>query len=69
MRNISAAKLEDFIEEHQTGGNSPPIAFTPVVDERIIFSNYSARALSGQIAKIVSISCEIEICESQAHSV
>ncbi len=49
MRNIPM----DTIIQAFTAALSTGINFVPVVDEKIVFSNYTQRALDKQIAKIV----------------
>ncbi|KAK6397493.1 hypothetical protein LTR65_006470 [Meristemomyces frigidus] len=55
MRNVSAAKLEDFFATYQESGATPALGFTPIVDGSVVFANYTERALAGQQAKIPAI--------------
>lgn len=55
MRGVPADEIEDFLDEHLTAGAAPMLAFSPVKDERVIFSNYTQRTVDGAIADIVSV--------------
>lgn len=55
MRGINASTIEGFIARYQDSGASPTILFRPFYDEKLVFSNYTARAEAGLQAKIVSI--------------
>lgn len=54
MRKVDGNKIEDFVARYQEMALSPAIAFTPVIDEKVVFSNYTERALGGYQAEIVS---------------
>jgi carboxylesterase type B len=51
MRNVTA----DSILTAFTASLASGVNFGPVLDERIIFSNYTGRALKGKIANIVCL--------------
>ncbi|KAK3687790.1 alpha/beta-hydrolase [Podospora appendiculata] len=53
--NISAHEVEDFIQSHDQSGVGKFLFFIPAVDNITMFSDYTARAEAGQIAKIPSI--------------
>ncbi|KAJ4413451.1 hypothetical protein N0V82_008525 [Gnomoniopsis sp. IMI 355080] len=55
MRSVDAAKIEDFVATYQESGMSPAISFGPVVDERLVFSNYTKQANAGLQADIPAI--------------
>ena len=55
MRTVPATTIESFLQQYQDNGTSPSISFVPVPDERRIFSNYTARALQGKLAKLPAI--------------
>lgn len=57
MRGVDAFAIEDFLHSYQDAATTPAITFTPVVDEKTVFADYHARALAGQVAKIVSSKC------------
>ena len=59
MREVDARKINDFIAGYQGFEKTPGIAFVPVIDEEVVFANYSARALDGKQAKIVCIFVEL----------
>lgn len=54
MRGVDAAKINDFIARYSESGQSPGLAFGPIVDEKVVFSDYAERMLQGKQAKIVS---------------
>lgn len=54
MRSVDAAKINGFIAKYSESGQSPGLAFGPIVDEKVVFSNYAERMLQGKQAKIVS---------------
>jgi cholinesterase len=54
MRNASASSIEDFVATYEESGATPALSFDPIVDGTVVFANYTARALAGQQAKIVS---------------
>lgn len=56
MRKVDARTLEQTLSNYTSSGVKPTIAFTPIVDEKTVFSNTTARALSGQVAKKVRLS-------------
>lgn len=53
MRGVDASKINDFIASYSESGQQPGIGFRPVVDERVVFSDYEDRMLQGKQAKIV----------------
>lgn len=53
MRAVDAAKINDFIAQYSESGQQPGIGFRPVVDERVVFSDYEERMQQGKQAKIV----------------
>ena len=54
MRGVDADKINDFIATYAKSAQQPAIGFRPVVDDKVVFSNYSERMLQGKQAKIVS---------------
>ncbi|PQE07358.1 chlorogenic acid esterase precursor protein [Rutstroemia sp. NJR-2017a WRK4] len=55
VRKVPAQTLENALSWYSSNGTKPAISFGPVQDEKIVFSNYTARALSGKVAKIPEI--------------
>lgn len=53
MRGVDAHVIENFLSGYQQSAATPAIGFTPVADEKVVFSNYTLRASQGHIAKIV----------------
>lgn len=54
MRRVPAETLEQFLRRYLDSGVEPTIAFEPIADDKIVFTNYTERALAGQLADIVS---------------
>lgn len=54
MRGVDADTIEEFIAAYQDSGEVPTILFRPFYDEKLVFSNYTARAEAGLQAHLVS---------------
>lgn len=52
MRQVPFAMIENFIGQYGDRGGTPALRYGPVVDERIIFSDYKARSEAGKIARV-----------------
>lgn len=55
MRGIDASSLENFIATYAESGTTPALSFDPIVDNEVVFANYTERALQNQQAQIVSL--------------
>ncbi|TIA21190.1 acetylcholinesterase [Aureobasidium pullulans] len=55
IRKVPAKDIEDFVANYQINGTSPGISFLPIPDEKVVFSNYTSRALAGNQANIPAI--------------
>ncbi|KAH8663828.1 Alpha/Beta hydrolase protein [Ilyonectria robusta] len=55
MRQVPFQDIEDFIQEYTEQGTTPSLAFKPVPDGRLVFSNYTERSLLGAQGKIPAI--------------
>lgn len=53
MQNVPAGTLENVLSSYQASDAEPSISFTPVVDGKHTFENYTQRALGGKIAQRV----------------
>lgn len=53
MRGVDATKIRDFLASYAESGDSPSLGFNPVPDGKIVFSNYTQRALEDKQAQIV----------------
>ncbi|CAD0018267.1 unnamed protein product [Aureobasidium pullulans] len=51
MRQVPFAMIENFIGQYSDNGTLPAITFNPVVDEKLVFSDYPARAAAGRFAR------------------
>jgi acetylcholinesterase len=56
MRQVPVSEIENFVGQYQDNSTTvnprqPAIAFTPIVDEDVVFSNYTERYQAGQVAK------------------
>lgn len=59
MRGVDAVKIKDFLASYADSGASPSLGFNPVPDEKIVFSNYTQRALDDKQAQIVRVSLRL----------
>ena len=55
MRNVSWQSIEGFLAEWSNALEIPPLSWGPVVDEKVVFSNYPERTLTGLVADIPTI--------------
>ncbi|TVY82750.1 Lipase [Lachnellula suecica] len=55
MRSVTAEAIEEFLEIYQDGGVTPTVNFFPIVDEKTLFSNYTEKALNGEISDVPAI--------------
>jgi acetylcholinesterase len=47
LRKIKSSDIEMFLKEYSDNGTTPALRFVPIVDDRTVFANYTARALAG----------------------
>ncbi|KAJ4294581.1 hypothetical protein N0V90_008272 [Kalmusia sp. IMI 367209] len=52
MRRVPFEQISNFVGQYGDNGATPALSFLPVVDDRIIFSNYTARASAGKVARL-----------------
>ncbi|ORY60870.1 Alpha/Beta hydrolase protein [Pseudomassariella vexata] len=55
MRKVDAFALEDFIHTYDDAATVPEIRFTPTIDDKTVFANFTERTLAGSIAKVPAI--------------
>ena len=55
MRAVPFEDISNFVGRYADSAAAPPLSFLPVVDERIIFSDYAARASAGKVARLPTI--------------
>lgn len=55
MRKVPAQTLENALSYYSGNGTEPSVSFTPIVDDKTAFANYTQRILDKRIAKTVSI--------------
>lgn len=55
VRNVPAQRLEDALSLYGESGKLPALRFTPTPDGVVVFSNYTERLLSGELAQTVSL--------------
>ena len=53
MRDVNGDVINDFVANYSQTGEMPGLAFVPIEDNSVIFSNYTPRASDGLQAKIV----------------
>lgn len=51
MRNVPSRDIVSFLKYRLDNGTKPAIAFTPVVDNRTSWANFTTRALAGKFIK------------------
>ncbi|KAG7148811.1 Lipase 1 like protein [Verticillium longisporum] len=51
MRQVSMVQISNFIGQYGDRMERPALGFGPMVDDRVIFSNYTARSEQGKIAR------------------
>ncbi|KAF1994033.1 alpha/beta-hydrolase [Amniculicola lignicola CBS 123094] len=51
FQKVPFADITSFLKTYNDAGTTPALSFSPVVDERTKFSNYTARALAGDFSK------------------
>jgi hypothetical protein len=54
VRKVPAQTLENALSYYSGNGTSPSMAFKPVVDNKVVFSNWTERLTNGKVAKTVS---------------
>ncbi|KAK7190884.1 hypothetical protein DPSP01_007854 [Paraphaeosphaeria sporulosa] len=52
LRKVPFENITNFIGQYGDSGSTPALSFLPVVDDRIIFSDYYARANAGKVARL-----------------
>ena len=55
MRGVDASALEDFMHTYSDAGSTPALTFSPVVDNRTVFANYTTLAEAGHIAQLPAL--------------
>lgn len=55
VRAIPSTTIEAFLKSYLDNGTSPSLDFAPIPDERVVFSNYTARYAIGALADIPAI--------------
>ncbi|PWY75269.1 carboxylesterase [Aspergillus sclerotioniger CBS 115572] len=55
MRQVSVNRIENFVGQYSDSKTTPSLVFTPIADEKIVFSDYPARAANGLIANTPAI--------------
>lgn len=54
VRKLDAQAVTDFLHQYNDNQTTPTLTFTPIVDGKTVFANYSEQTLAGKVAKIVS---------------
>ncbi|KAK1981780.1 carboxylesterase [Colletotrichum cereale] len=55
MRKIPAEKLERFVADYKDSEVTPSIGFSPQVDNKIVFANYTEKAALGEMSDLPAI--------------
>lgn len=56
MRALPAEAIEEFLHTYQDAGTTPTFNFLPIADDKVIFGNYTEKALDGEMSDVVSLS-------------
>lgn len=73
VREVPAQTLENALSYYTGNNSSPSLAFTPIVDNKTVFANWTQRGVEGKIAQTVrnpflrTLSVETEPKQSQAN--
>ncbi|KAF4780658.1 chlorogenic acid esterase precursor [Colletotrichum scovillei] len=55
MRKIPAEKLENFVATYKDSEVTPTIGFSPQIDNKIVFANYTEKAALGELSDLPAI--------------
>ncbi|KAI9155638.1 Cholinesterase [Paramyrothecium foliicola] len=55
MRRVDAFTIQDLMQKHLEAGTTPLLTFSPIIDSKTVFDNYTALAEAGTIAKIPAL--------------
>lgn len=55
LRKVNSSKIMSFLEAYSYNGTSGTLAFSPIVDNRLLFANYTARALAGNYSRVPAL--------------
>ena len=54
MKKVDSSAIESVVAADVNEGSPKGLAFAPSADEKIVFSNYTDRALQGKLSRVVS---------------
>lgn len=54
MKAVDAVEIENILADELNGGSLQGLAFGTSADEKVVFSNYTDRALQGKLTRVVS---------------
>lgn len=55
MRQVDAQALEDLMHTYYDAGTTPLLTFSPVVDNRTVFANFTSLAHAGKMARLPAL--------------
>lgn len=55
MRAVPFEDISNFVGRYGDSGATPALSFLPVADDRLVFSDYAARASAGKVARLPTI--------------
>ncbi|KAF2034179.1 alpha/beta-hydrolase [Setomelanomma holmii] len=55
LRKVDASDITLFLKYYAQNGTDPGVAFVPLVDNRTVFENHTARALAGNMSHVPAI--------------
>ncbi|RMZ71844.1 para-nitrobenzyl esterase [Pyrenophora seminiperda CCB06] len=51
LRGVDSTAITHYLKGYADSGTSPGLSFVPIVDNRMVFANYTARALAGKFSR------------------
>ncbi|KAE8845639.1 hypothetical protein P3342_005955 [Pyrenophora teres f. teres] len=51
LRGVDSISISQYLKQYSDSGTRPSLQFVPVVDNRTVFTNYTARALAGKFSR------------------
>ncbi|KAK7516863.1 carboxylesterase [Phyllosticta citriasiana] len=55
MRNVPAWKIEKFVAEYEDSGDSPSITFAPMIDDKLVYEDYTEKASNGELSRLPAL--------------
>jgi carboxylesterase type B len=69
VRKVPAQELENALSWYSGNNTAPSISFTPVVDNKTTFANWTQQILDGKIAQTVSLSIFYNVAHKDSNQI